>query len=142
MVDIHQLFLSFFVEKRCETLVPVAAVGPAATAPLPKIDPLIFGFISSLLIALGDIDFAHKADMRLPPGRSGALINLPVVVEGRSDDFHLRRYPLDGADAGRSSLLNGFPAACRHPDGRMGLLNQRNPQLDICAFKIFAVMAE
>jgi hypothetical protein len=63
MVDIEQLLLTFAIEYRREIFMPVTAVGSAAAASLPKIDPVIFDFIASLFVARGDIDFPHQSDM-------------------------------------------------------------------------------
>ena len=63
MVDIEQLLFTFAIEYRCEIFMPVTAVGSAAAASLPKIDPVIFDLIASLLVARRNIDFPHQSDM-------------------------------------------------------------------------------
>src|SRR4029434_7055332 len=95
MVDIEQLLLAFAIEYRREIFMPVTAVGSAATASVPKIDPVIFDFIASLLVARRDVDFSHQSDVRLCAYRSDVLVSIPIMVECGSNHFHPRRHPLD-----------------------------------------------
>src|SRR5713226_5529848 len=119
----------------------VTTVGSPTAASVPKINPMISGVIASLFVAFRDIDFSHQSDVGFPSRSLDALINVPVVVERGSNDFHFRRHPLYRADACGSSFFDGFRAPSRHPDWRVWLLNQRNAQLDIFTFKIFSFIS-
>ena len=98
MVDIEKLLFAFAIEYGREILMAVTAVGSAAAAALPKIDPVILSLVAGLLVARGDIDFPNQSDMRRTACRSDVLVNLPVMVEGSSNSFHSRRHPLHRAD--------------------------------------------
>src|SRR5262245_13009029 len=97
MVDIEKLLFAFAIEGRREILMAVTAVGSTAAASLPKIDPVIFNFIASLLISLCDIDFPHQSDMGFSAWWLGALVSIPIMIERGANHFHLRWHPLDRA---------------------------------------------
>src|SRR5512132_383601 len=97
MVDIEKLLFTFSIEHRRKILMPVTAVGSAATASLPKIDPVIFGFIARTFVALRDIDFPHQSDVGFSACRLGALVSISIMVEYGSNHFHSRRHPLHRA---------------------------------------------
>src|SRR5262247_2685623 len=97
----------------------MSAVGARAAAPLPKILPVIFAFGPRLLIAFGDINFPHQANMRLGSRRFHALVDLAIFVECRAHGFHSRRHPLNRADASGGGFGDGVLAASWHPERRM-----------------------
>ncbi len=120
----------------------MGAVGAGAAAPLPKILPVKLPFRACLPIAFGDVDLAHETHVRFRPGGLDSPVNFAVFVEGFTNGFHPGWNPLHRAYACGSSFFNGIFTARRHPKRRMGLLYERDAQVDVFTLEVAALEAE
>ncbi len=103
----------------------MGTIGARTAAALPKIFPVKLPFRARLVIAFGDVDFAHEADVRFRSGRVDSPVDLAILIKGLAHRVHAGGNPLHRADPGGGGFLDGILAARRHPKRGMRLLDER-----------------